>query len=57
MGILDHPAGLYDLIILPLTDSVIRVSAMAQLRLENYLFKVESAPRAPFHSGVKSIHK
>ena len=36
----------YDLIIFALTDSLIKTSPMAQLRLENYLFTKESAKRA-----------
>lgn len=32
----------YDLIIFALTDSLVKVSPMAQLRLENYVFTVES---------------
>ncbi len=36
----------YDLIIFALTDSVVKVSAMSQLRLENYLFTQESVARA-----------
>lgn len=36
----------YDLIVFALTDSTIRVSSMSQLRLENYLFTVESVRRA-----------
>jgi len=36
----------YDLIIFALTDSLIKVSPMAQLRLENYLFTTESVERA-----------
>ncbi len=36
----------YDLIIFALTDSVVKASPMAQLRLENYLFTVESITRA-----------
>ncbi|MCZ6601521.1 MAG: hypothetical protein O6952_00790, partial [Planctomycetota bacterium] len=36
----------YDLIIFALTDSLIRVSAMSQLRLENYLFTDNSIRRA-----------
>ena len=36
----------YDLIVFALTDSLVKVSAMAQLRLENYLFTVEAARRA-----------
>jgi spermidine synthase len=36
----------YDLIVFALTDSLVKVSPMAQLRLENYLFTVESVRRA-----------
>jgi len=36
----------YDLIIFALTDSVVKVSSMSQLRLENYLFTLESFRRA-----------
>jgi len=36
----------YDLIIFALTDSLVKVSAMAQLRLENYIFTEESIRRA-----------
>jgi hypothetical protein len=36
----------YDLIVFALTDSLVKVSAMAQLRLENYLFTRESVGRA-----------
>lgn len=36
----------YDLIIFALTDSLIRISPMAQLRLENYLFTREAFARA-----------
>jgi spermidine synthase len=36
----------YDLIIFALTDSLVKVSPMAQLRLENYLFTQESVKRA-----------
>jgi hypothetical protein len=36
----------YDLIIFALTDSLVKVSSMSQLRLENYLFTVESVRRA-----------
>jgi hypothetical protein len=36
----------YDLVIFALTDSLVKVSPMAQLRLENYLFTVESMRRA-----------
>ena len=32
----------YDLIVFALTDSLVRVSSIAQLRLENYLFTLES---------------
>lgn len=36
----------FDLIIFALTDSLVKVSPMAQLRLENYLFTQESVKRA-----------
>ena len=36
----------YDLIIFAQTDSLVKVSSMAQLRLENYLFTKESIERA-----------
>lgn len=36
----------YDLIIFALTDSLVRVSAVGQLRLENYLFTQETLKRA-----------
>ena len=36
----------YDLIVFALTDSMVKVSPMAQLRLENYLFTEESVARA-----------
>jgi spermidine synthase len=36
----------YDLIVFALTDSLVKVSPLAQLRLENYLFTVESVRRA-----------
>lgn len=36
----------YDLIIFALTDSLVKVSSMTQLRLENYLFTKESVARA-----------
>lgn len=36
----------YDLIVYALTDSLVKVSSLAQLRLENYLFTKESAARA-----------
>ncbi len=36
----------YDLVVFALTDSVVKVSSMAQLRLENYLFTQESVTRA-----------
>jgi hypothetical protein len=36
----------YDLIIFALTDSLVRVSSMTQLRLENYLFTVDAFERA-----------
>lgn len=43
---LTRATGKYDLVMFALTDSLVKVSAMAQLRLENYLFTVESARRA-----------
>lgn len=36
----------YDLVVFALTDSLVKVSAMAQLRLENYLFTREAVARA-----------
>jgi spermidine synthase len=36
----------YDLIIFALTDSLVKVSSLSQLRLENYLFTQESVQRA-----------
>jgi hypothetical protein len=36
----------YDLIIFALTDSLVKVSSLSQLRLENYLFTQESVARA-----------
>lgn len=36
----------YDLIVFALTDSLVKVSSMAQLRLENYLFTADSIRRA-----------
>ncbi len=36
----------YDLVIYALTDSLVKVSSMAQLRLENYLFTEDSIRRA-----------
>ena len=36
----------YDLVVFALTDSLVKVSSMAQLRLENYLFTQESVQRA-----------
>lgn len=36
----------YDLIVFALTDSLVKVSPMAQLRLENYIFTEESIARA-----------
>lgn len=36
----------YDLVIFALTDSLVKVSSMSQLRLENYLFTQESVERA-----------
>lgn len=36
----------YDLVILALTDSLVKVSAMSQLRLENFLFTTQTVQRA-----------
>jgi spermidine synthase len=36
----------YDLVVFALTDSLVKVSSMSQLRLENYLFTKESVERA-----------
>lgn len=36
----------YDLVIFALTDSLVKVSSMAQLRLENYVFTVDAIRRA-----------
>jgi len=36
----------YDLVVFALTDSLVKVSSMAQLRLENYLFTKEAIARA-----------
>jgi predicted membrane-bound spermidine synthase len=36
----------YDLIVFALTDSLVKVSSMSQLRLENYLFTVDSVQKA-----------
>ena len=36
----------YDLIIFALTDSLVKVSAMAQLRLENFVYTVDSVKKA-----------
>ena len=36
----------YDMVVFALTDSLVKVSSMAQLRLENYLFTRESLQRA-----------
>jgi len=36
----------YDLVVFALTDSLVKVSSMSQLRLENYLFTVDSVRRA-----------
>jgi spermidine synthase len=41
-----HTNRRYDLVVFALTDSVVKVSPMAQLRLENYLFTRESVARA-----------
>jgi hypothetical protein len=43
---LTRSRGPYDLIVFALTDSLVKVSPMAQLRLENYLFTQESVARA-----------
>lgn len=43
---LTRARGPYDLIVFALTDSLVKVSPMAQLRLENYLFTEESIARA-----------
>lgn len=45
---LTHTQKKFDLIIFALTDSLVKVSPVAQLRLENYLFTEESVKRA-FH--------
>lgn len=36
----------YDLVVFALTDSLVKVSSMSQLRLENYLFTLDSVRRA-----------
>jgi hypothetical protein len=38
--------GPYDLVVFALTDSLVKVSPMAQLRLENYIFTEEAIARA-----------
>jgi spermidine synthase len=43
---LTNARGPYDLIVFALTDSLVKVSAMAQLRLENYIFTREAIARA-----------
>ncbi len=43
---LTKAAGPYDLIVFALTDSLVKVSPMAQLRLENYVFTREAMRRA-----------
>jgi SAM-dependent methyltransferase len=43
---LQRAQGKYDLILFALTDSLVKVSPMAQLRLENYLFTEECVRRA-----------
>jgi hypothetical protein len=43
---LNRTRGRYDLILFALTDSLVKVSPMAQLRLENFLFTRESLRRA-----------
>ncbi len=44
--VLTRSSEKYDMIVFALTDSLIKVSPMAQLRLENYLFTTEAAERA-----------
>jgi hypothetical protein len=41
-----NASGKYDLIVFALTDSLVKVSPLSQLRLENYLFTVDSIHRA-----------
>lgn len=41
-----HAAQTYDLIVFALTDSLVKASPMTQLRLENYLFTVQSIQKA-----------
>lgn len=43
---LANTTNTYDLIIFSLTDSLVKVSPVAQLRLENYLYTVESIQQA-----------
>jgi hypothetical protein len=45
-AVLNNSRATYDLILFALTDSLVKVSGMAQLRLENYLFTVEAVRRA-----------
>ena len=42
----DKDKNKYDLVLFALTDSLVKVSAVSQLRLENYLFTQESLQRA-----------
>jgi spermine/spermidine synthase len=43
---MNRTQGRYDLIVFALTDSLVKVSSMSQLRLENYLFTVDSVRKA-----------
>ncbi|MBX7165507.1 MAG: hypothetical protein K1X74_04075 [Pirellulales bacterium] len=43
---LTRAQGPYDLIVFAVTDSLVKISPTAQLRLENYLFTLESITRA-----------
>ncbi len=43
---MNRAKGPYDLVVFALTDSLVKASAMAQLRLENYLFTEEAMVRA-----------
>lgn len=43
---LNHTKHRYDLIMFALTDSLVKVSAMAQLRLENYVYTKDSVKQA-----------
>jgi hypothetical protein len=45
-SVLTCAKGTYDLIVFALTDSLVRVSSLAQLRLENFLFTRDSFDRA-----------